>query len=360
MNLLSRPCSRSHGSRRRGPRTLTAPALGLLAVLALAACGSGVTDDGDAAPASAADAGANEPAADFPVSVSNCGRELVVEQPPERVVGMMPSQTELLVALGLADRLVGQAQTETYELPADVAAEVGDVPVISTDTPPAREDLLEVAPDIVVSPTTYEFTAEQGFATMEQLEQAGAAVYVATGGCFERRSTAEVDDLITDIEDLGRIHGVDDAAAELAEQTQARLTAVDEAVAGAEQPTVAQLFVEGNSISAIGAGVEYDIIRRAGGANLFNPDEDLFAEFFAATISPEEVAARNPDVIVFSVSDDAQEQQVSEYLRATFPDVTAVAEDRLVPIPAADLFPGALGNVTAVETIAEALYPDRF
>ena len=350
MNLLT------HRHHRLFSRT-AAPALGLVSALLLTSCGSEVTQQDDVPESTQAGQSATD---SYPVSLTNCGREVIVDQAPERVVGMMPSQTELLVAMGLADRLVAQAQTSTYELPEDVAAEVTDVPEISTDTPPAREDLLEVAPDVVVTPTTYEFTAQQGVAPIEQLEQAGAVAYVATGGCFERRSSAEVDDLLTDIENLGRIHGVPDAADQLTEETEARLAAVDEAVSGEDQPTVAQLYVEGKSVSAIGAGVEYDIIRRAGGDNLFSPDEKLFQEFFAATISPEEVAARNPDVIVFSVSDDAHERQVREYLRSTFPDVTAVAEDRLVPIPAADLFPGALGNVTAVETIAAELYPDRF
>jgi iron complex transport system substrate-binding protein len=322
-----------------------------VATLGLAGCGTNVAADDT----SSGDAGGG-----YPVTLTNCGREVVVDKAPQRVVGMMPSQTELLVRLGLADRLVGQAQTATHALPEDVAAEVADVPEISTDTPPAREDLLKVQPDAVVAPTTYEFTAEQGFATIEQLEQAGAATYVATGGCFDRRATAEVDDLLSDIDNLGRIFGAADEAEELGQESEARLAAVDEAIAGAEKPTVAQLYVEGNSVSAIGAGVEYDIIKRAGGDNVFRPDEKLFAEFFAATISPEEVAARNPDVIVFAVTDNAHEKQVRDYLERTFPTVTAVSEDRLVAIPASDLYPGTLGNVTAVETISAALYPDRF
>lgn len=330
-------------------RWLIAPVA--LATLGLAGCGSNVTAD---------EAPTGETGTGHPVTLTNCGRELVVEKTPERIVGMMPSQTELLVRLGLADQLVGQAQTATHPLSEDVAAEVADVPEISTDTPPAREDLLEVQPEAVVSPTTYEFTAEQGFATIEQLEQAGAVTYVATGGCSDRRATAQVDDLLTDIENLGRIFAVTDAAEELGEETEERLAEVNRAVTGAEKPKVAQLYVEGNSVSAIGAGVEYDIIKRAGGDNLFRPDEKLFAEFFAATISPEEVAARNPDAIVFAVTDEAHEKQVRDYLKQTFPTVTAVAEDRLVAIPASHLYPGTLGNVTAVETIAAALYPDRF
>lgn len=329
--------------------TLPAALTTLSAVAVLAAgCGSGVADD------------RSEPAAasgDYPVTVESCGADLTVERAPERVVGLMPSQTELLVRLGLADRLVGQAQTATHDLPADVAEQVADVPVLSTTTPPAREDLLAVDPDVVVSPTMYEFTAEQGFATLDQLRAAGAVGYVATGGCPERRTTATVEDLFADIDDLGEIFGATDEAKRLADEGRTRLDAVAKAIDGKDRPTVAQLYVEGSSVSAIGAGVEHDIIRVAGGDNLFSPDEPLFDDFFAAVVSPEEVAARNPDVIVFGVTGAAHEKQVRAYLAKTFPAVTAVAEDRLVAVPASDMYPGTLGNISAVETIARALYP---
>lgn len=333
------------------PRWLVLTPLAV-AALALSGCGSSVT----AAKESDDRAGGGS----HPVELSNCGRDVVVHKAPQRIVSLMPSQTELLVRLGLADRLVGQAQTATHPLAEDVAAEVEDVPVISPDTPPAREDLLETQPDAVLSPTSYEFTAEQGFASIDQLEQAGVVSYVATGGCMERRATAEVDDLLTDIDNLGRMFDATDEAAELREDTEDRLAAVDEAIAGAERPTVAQLYVEGRSTYAIGASVEYDIIRRAGGDNVFSPDEKLFEQFFSAAISPEEVAARNPDTIVFTVTGDAHEQQTRDHLAKTYPEVTAVKEDRLVALPASDVFPGTLGNVSAVETIAKALYPDRF
>lgn len=339
------------------PRHVPAPRLWLPASLAVAAvavtgCGSAVSNTPSGSAASTD--------ADYPVTVRNCGRKLTVQHAPERIVGLMPAQTELLIRLGLADRIVGQAQTANHALPEDVAAEVADVPVLSTDAPPARENLLKVTPDAVVSPTTYEFTGEQGFATIEQLDQAGALTYVATGGCLERRSSATVDDLLTDIENIGRIFDVTDTATALGAATEKRLEAVDAAIDGAEEPTVAQLYVEGNSIYAIGAGVEYDIIKRAGGDNVFNPDEKMFADFFSAAISPEEVAARNPDAIVFTVHDAAHEKRVRAFLAKTFPTVSAVADDQLVALPASDVFPGTLGNVTAVESIAKAIHPDRF
>ncbi|WP_304454803.1 ABC transporter substrate-binding protein [Nocardiopsis sp. YSL2] len=342
----TRPASR----RRFRPLSLST-ACAALAVLppALTACGSGVTADS----ADAVDSGNT-------VTVTNCGRELSFDTTPSSVVGLMPSQTELLLRLDVGGSIVGQAQTEVSALPDDIADEAADIPVLSADAPPAREDLLAVTPDLVASPTEYEFTAEQGFASIEQLNENGAQAYVATGGCADRRNTAEVTDVLTDIADLGAILDVPDAAEELAQDLEDRLAAVEDAIGDAAQPTVAQVYVEGNSLSAIGAGIEADIIRTAGGDNVFDPDAPEFADFFAAQINPEEVISREPEAIVFGVSGPEHEEETREYLRSTFPDVPAVEDDLLIAIPASDLYPGALGNIDAVETIAQELYPDAF
>ncbi|GAA4921752.1 iron complex transport system substrate-binding protein [Stackebrandtia albiflava] len=322
--------------------------LAAVTVVTLAGCGTSVSDPDDRS--------AGGPT----VTVTNCGRELHFDTPPEAVVGLSPSQTELLLRLGLADRMVGQAQTSTAPLPDDLRQSAADVPVLSEDAPPDRETLLDAEPDFVFAPTAYEFTAEQGFADLAQLDEAGVAAYIATGGCAERRMTGTVDDLFTDLRNLGDIFGEPERAAELVDAGEAALTDVADRIEGLDAPTVAQVYVEGETLSAIGAGIEYDVIARAGGDNVFGPEDPAFADFFAAQLNPEALAEADPEVLVFSVHDADHEAATVEYLRATFPDLAAVRDDRLVGVSASDMFPGTLGNIDAVTRIAEALYPQAF
>lgn len=331
--------------RTRTTRLLAACSTGAVA-LALTACGTSVSSG--AIPVAEHDA----------VTIENCGRTVEIDATPTAVVGLHPSQTELLLRLGLADALVGQAQTAAQELPADVIDLAADVPVIGGATPPSREELLSVEPDFVYSPTTYEFTAEQGFASIEQLDQAGVAAYTATGGCFDRRMEGTVDDLFVDLQNLGDIFHVEDEADALIASSQAELDAVAEAIDGLDRPRVAQVFVEGTTLTAIGAGVEYDILRRAGADGVFTPEDPAFSDFFAAEITPESLAAEAPDALVFAVSDPAHEEAVRAYLTSTFPDMPAVRDGRLIAVSATAMFPGTLGNVSVVRQIAEALYPD--
>ena len=335
--------------RRARLRKLTIPLATFATMpIVLTACGAGVTSDSAAGPSAET------------VTITNCGRELSFDTIPASVVGMMPSQTELLIRLGVHDAIVGQAQTDVSPLPDDIADLAANIPVLSTDAPPAREDLLAAKPDLVVSPTEYEFTGEQGFATIDQLQQNGAEAYVATGGCADTRNTGQVVDVLTDIANLGAILRVSDAAEELSQEAGDRLSAVETAISGLPRLTVAQVYAEGNSLSAIGAGVEADIIKTAGGENVFDPNAPEFAEFFATEINPEEIISRSPDAIVFGVTNPEQEQRTLQYLHSTFPNVPAVQNNLLIAVPESDLHPGTLGNIDAVELIAEHLYPDAF
>lgn len=77
--------------------------------LLLTACGSSVT-----APETSTSSAAKA------VTISNCGRELSFDKAPEALVGMHPAQTELLIRLGLTEKIVGQAQAKAQALPDDV------------------------------------------------------------------------------------------------------------------------------------------------------------------------------------------------------------------------------------------------
>uniref|UniRef100_UPI003F4959BB ABC transporter substrate-binding protein n=1 Tax=Paenarthrobacter nicotinovorans TaxID=29320 RepID=UPI003F4959BB len=292
-------------------------------------------------------------------ALENCGRTLTFASVPERIVAMTPGQSELLVKLGAGNKVVAEAQTKGRELLPELE-ERGDVKQLSDQMPPSREVLLGVNPDFVYSPTGYEFTAEQGFASIEQLKDAGAESYIATAGCMERRSKAEVKDILTDIENIGAIVGAGSKTASARAEAAAVLSSVEKAVNGKDKPTVVELFVEGNSLAAIGAGIEYDMIKSAGGNNLFSPTDEAFAKFFSAIISPETLVEKNPEVIVFTTLDKAHEDATRALLKEKFPEMAAVKNDRLVAVSSDDVMPGTWGNLRALEQIAKGLHPDAF
>ncbi|SNS75600.1 ABC transporter substrate-binding protein [Rhodococcoides kyotonense] len=331
-----------NASRRR--LVATAALVGGLAAATLTACGQEVA------------AGQTEAQVGFPVEVSDCGRQIAVAGSPQRVVAMSPSQTEAIIRLGLTDRLVGQAQTASHELPEDIRGEAAGVPVLAADSPPSREVLLAANPDFVFAPSSFEFSAESGFASIDQVTAAGATAYIAAGGCSDRRAEGSVDDIFTDIDTLGTIFDVPDAARAVADDARARLDAVARDVEGKPTPTVAQLYVEATSISAIAGGVEADVVRQAGGESVYNGEEPIFAQSPWATVSSEDIVARQPEAIVFAVTSEENEKEVRAILQERLGQTPAVREGNLIAVPAPDLSPGAFGNITAVETVARQLH----
>lgn len=292
---------------------------------------------------------------DDAVTVTSCGREVTLDQPPERVVSMHPSLTELMVQLGLGDRVVAQAQDALGEPSPELADEVDAISSLSADVPPTREDLLAQAPDFVISGTEYEFSTDQGFAGYDDLEKAGAPSYVATAGCIDRRSEGAVSDTFVDIENLGRIFDVTDRADELVAQAEQDLAEVADIV-GDETPVRAvQVYVEGGKLYAIGGAVEIDILRLGGGENLLAGDP-RFDDFFAAEVNPEVIVDLQPDAFVFAVNDAAHEEQTRAYLESTLADTPAVRNDLLVAVDNTFVQPGTLSAIEGARIVATALH----
>ncbi len=84
-------------------RALAFPLVLVTAAALLAGCGaSEVVPE-----ASASSTG--EGATAYPLTLQNCGREITVDKAPSRVVSLDQDSTEILLSLGLQDRMVGTA-----------------------------------------------------------------------------------------------------------------------------------------------------------------------------------------------------------------------------------------------------------
>lgn len=321
-------------------RTRSLPTLGL-AVLALAACSTSAAED---------PTGGDAPAAEgYPVTVENCGRTVTFDAPPERVVSGWPTSTELLIELGLEGRLAGQYNT-TSSLggPREEYAQAYDAVEVLSEAAPSREVLLSAEPDLVWADGTYLFDGQQ-LPTVEELAGSGIQVLVLSGFCDDG-GTSSVDDVFTDLDTLGTALGVGEDTDALAAEVEERLAAVAEATEG--RPVVDAAVVSTyEGVVYTYEGVYSDMLDRAGGRNVLAgslPEGDYFGE-----LSAEELIAADPGALVYLLSEGESEQDARDLLRADYPEVAAVAEDRLVFVPQIDST--NLRVVDGVESLAEQL-----
>ena len=70
----------------------------------------------------------------YPLTVHNCGRDLVFEHAPQRVVSIGQASTELLLSLGVGPRLVGTG-VWFGALPANLQAEGKGIPRLADNAP---------------------------------------------------------------------------------------------------------------------------------------------------------------------------------------------------------------------------------
>jgi len=332
-------------STRRIPLAACAAAALLLSVTACADTGSSTTgSDSSGTTAAGSSTG-------YPVSVENCDRTLTFDSAPESVVSLWQAPTEILLALGLQDRITAMAGNYA-EFPDSLAEQATDIPEIGTSMSwPSKEVLLSQDPDLVIGQSLegYAFDTSQGYASVEQIEQTGAQVY-GSGLCSTAdTATMTIDTPASIITDLGRIFDVNDRAAELVAELNSQKQAVIDAVA--DEPDVKVAFYNGGEGPLIVLNEEiYDsAISTAGGTNVFTGD--------SVYVSKEEFAASDADVILVGTYEGQDFSDLSSYLKTTFPELPAVQDDRLVEIPVAHC-DATISVMKGLTEIANALHPD--
>ena len=330
---------------RRTRSATSAAALLALSLVALAGCSP------EAPAAGAGEAGSGGSAA--PVTLDNCGFDVTVPEPPERVVTIKSSTTEMLLALGLGDRIVGSAFLDgpVPENLADAAAGVPAVAEPMADQVPGAEAVLGLEPDLVYAGWESNLTAE-GAGDRDTLAQLGVATYVSPSACKEpgyQPDPLTFDDVFAEIGEAGEIFGATTEAAALVDEQRATLASVSPDDRGLS----ALWYSSGDDIPYVGAGIGAPqmIMDAVGLENVAGDVQDTWTSF-----AWEEAIAADPDVIVLvDAAWNTAEDKIArlEGNEATA-RMTAVRERRYltVPFPATE---AGVRNVGAVVDLTQQL-----
>ncbi|MBB5998180.1 ABC transporter substrate-binding protein [Streptomonospora salina] len=312
-----------------------------------------------------------QPAGEDATTRTNCGIDVAVDAPPERVYAAYQPGIEVAHALGLSDRLVGTAFLDAQVLDeyADEQAATDYVPTL-----PSREGLLETEPGFVISGFNG-FFAENGsdrsVGTRAGLRELGVQSWILSPLCPSEDGLTDraidpasvtVDSVYRDLRDLGALFGAEDDAEQVISDMRERIAAVQEQVEGAPQPSVAIVSPGDDGGYRVAGGIDFStrIIEHAGGANAF---ADL-TEKRNIEVGAEEIVARDPDVILTSACCDAgmTEQDAESDVDAITADpalegVTAVADDEVHPFLFADRSAGVRA-AHSIELVASRIHPD--
>jgi iron complex transport system substrate-binding protein len=304
-------------------------------------------------------------------TVRNCGIDVTVAGPPQRIYAAYQPAIEMAHALGVADRVVGTAFLDAQVLPEYAAAQAGTdyLPEL-----PSREALLATNPDFVLSGFNDVFatTGSESIGTRASLRELGVQSWIfsplcpsADGASDEAIDPASVtvENVYADVRDLGLLLGVEDRAERVVADMQARIAAVQQRVAGAPRPRVAVVSPEDDGTFRVAGGSDFvtRILDVAGADNAF---ADLRSRR-NIPVGAEEIIARDPDVILTSTCCDgaytlADAEPDAQRIRThpAFAGLRAVREGRVHGFLFADRAAG-VRVPHAAELVASLVHTDR-
>ncbi|MEV5264842.1 ABC transporter substrate-binding protein [Streptomyces werraensis] len=309
-------------------------------------CDSSDASGGDAKATAAVPAG-------FPVTIANCGVRTTYDKPPSRAVTIHQHPAELMLALGLKDRMVGTAFPDSAVLP-ELKKDYEAIPELAKKEP-SFERVLDAEPDFVYGGYGSAFAENEG-RSRKAFADAGIDTHLNREYCGEKRVTMK--DTYDEIRTIGKIFGVPGRADELVAALQARVRKTVTAVKG--MPQVSVFVYDSGDKSAFTAGgksLGTELIRLAGGENVFADLDDVFGD-----VSWEQVVERKPEVIaIYDYAGAGSAEEKKEFLlsQPALVGVPAVRNKRFVVLPLTATLVG-IRSAYAVEDLARGLHPESF
>ena len=275
----------------------------------------------------------------YPLTVTDeVGGTLTLQHAPQRIVSMIPSDTETVCALGACDRLVGVDTLSDW--PPGVKA----LPQLGNANQPDLEALVALKPDLVL---TDEYS---GLAA--RVRALGLPVYAGTPQTF--------DQALTFFGTLGRLLDRDTQASVLKGRVQGQVAAVAARVAAlpAAQRHVS-VFVELDPTPySVGPGSYLGtLLDRAGGRSIVPASMGQYPQ-----VDPELVVEKDPQVVLLMDAPYGETVAKAE-ARPGWSGLRAVVDGRVIALDQqqVDMLSRAgprMGD--AVVLLAKLLHPGRF
>ncbi|MDW0116429.1 ABC transporter substrate-binding protein [Sporosarcina thermotolerans] len=307
----------------------------ILATFLLAACGTDNAKKDDASKTTQSDVAKEA----FPLTLTDAiGNEITLDKAPETIVSMVPSNTEILFALGLNEEIVGVSDFDDYPAEALEKEKIGGQEF-------NVEKIVAMNPDVVFA---HESGLGMGADGLQQIRDAGITVFVV-------KNATNFDETYTTIETIGQATGKNKEAETIVSDMKAKVAETIAKTDKVKAKYMKRVFIETS-----------DAPIYAPGKNTFMQEilemisaENVITEEGWVMISPEEIVSQNPDVILvmYSYVPDIVESVKN---RAGFADITAVKEDAVIQVDENLTSRTGPRLAEGLEEVAKAVYPEVF
>ncbi|PYE81345.1 ABC transporter substrate-binding protein [Pseudoroseicyclus aestuarii] len=292
----------------------------------------------------------------FPLTLENCGTEITLEAPAQRIFMVNSDAIPLLSAVGGLDRVVARTSEPLEGIydPAIYEA-LAEIPLITSETNATGgavisiESILDAEPDLVLAP--------ENAVDRALLAQAGIATYSPPAYCdspaFDTAQPAGFERVTDEVATYGAMLGLGAAA----EEANAALTADLDRLEARPQRDAARaaaiyVWSGGQQLSPYGAQSMITPIFAAAG--LENVYADMPERVF--DVSVEDLLDRDPETVVLLYSSGAPETQINAFTAIpSLAGLQAVQEGRVVALPFPFTDPPSPLSVEGAERLSQEL-----
>ncbi|WP_174734600.1 ABC transporter substrate-binding protein [Mesobacillus harenae] len=312
----------------------------MLALGVLAACGENAEDVPNENPATDQNQSANKES-DFPVTITDAlDNEVTIEAKPEKIVSLIPSNTEIAFGLGLGEQVVGVSDFDNFPEETAQKEKIGGMEF-------NIEKIISLSPDLVLAHASSAHNSEAG---LQQLRDAGITVLVVN-------DATNFEEVYESIQMVGKASGESEKADELVADMKEKLDGIKNKAAEINEADRKSVFVEVSpapEIYTAGTNTFMDEMLK-----LINA-ENVVTEEGWPKMDPEAVIEKNPDVIITTHGYYTENPVENVMSRDGWQDITAVTNKQVVDVDSDMVTRTGPRLVEGVEALAKAIYPDKF
>ncbi|MBT2696319.1 ABC transporter substrate-binding protein [Bacillus sp. ISL-40] len=276
----------------------------------------------------------------YPVTLTDAAKtKVIIEKKPEKIVSLIPSNTEIAFALGLDKEVVGVSDFDNYPEAATKKEKIGGQEI-------NLEKIISLKPDLVLAHASSAHNSEAG---LQQLKDAGITVLVVN-------DAQNFDQVYDSIDMIGKATGETAKADEMIKGMKDKLAEI-KAKAG-EIKEKKKVLVEVSPAPEIytpGKNTFMDqMLNIINAENIANDQEGWIK------IDQEAMIKRNPDVILTTYGYYVKNPAEQVLTRKGWETVNAVKNKHVVDVDSDRVTRSGPRIVEGVEDLAKAVYPEIF
>jgi len=274
----------------------------------------------------------------YPLTViDHTGTAVTILQEPERIISAAPSNTEILFALGLGDKVVGVTNYDNYP------EEVAQIEKIGEMSPLNLEKIVALKPDLILA-----YAVSQGKEILRLRELGFKVIDV---------DPSNLEETFQSIMRIATICGVPERGESLVQELSGRVEKIKAKVSQITNSKRPKVFI-GSTFEPIwtaGANTLCDeLITLAGGQNIAGSSSGWIA------ISPELVAQAEPDIIIIPTGamNPGEESKIKENIsqRSGWSNLPAIKNQKIFIVNEDLFYRAGPRSVEALEWLYEIFH----